>query len=185
MPRSFQRWCALLIAIGALTATATIIKYETIDDMARRVPLIVKGRVARSVAQWDGEKRRIWTWTELVVTERIKGEAPGLVLVRQPGGEVEDIGQAVAGVAKFAEGEEVIVFLEADPVEKGTWRVSSMSAGKISLVKVQGQPVAIRVTDGIQFAAPVGTKVEAVPAREELGAPELFIKRLRAAGGAR
>lgn len=181
----FTRIFALLIALGALAASATVVAYETIDDMARRVPLIVRGKVARSVSGWDEHHRRIWTWTEVVVSDAVKGNASGLVLVKQPGGEVDGIGQQVDGVARFTEGEECILFLEPAPDEKGVWRPSGLSAGKVSLIVERGQPTALRVTEGLAFAAQGARKVEPVQPRELLGAPSAFIERIRAASGSK
>jgi hypothetical protein len=159
------------VALASFVGSATVVVYETLDDMARRVPLIVRGKVARSVSGWDDNHRRIWTWTELVVSDTVKGAPSKLVMVKQPGGEADGIGQAVAGVATFREGEDCILFLEPAPDEKGVWRVASD----------QGKTVAMRVVDGLSFAAPAGKKVAPVVPRELLGTPEQFIARLRAA----
>lgn len=171
----------LVIALGALAASATVVAYETIDDMARRVPLIVRGKVARSVSGWDESHRRIWTWTEVIVTDTIKGQASTLVMVKQPGGEVEDVGQNVDGVARFTEGEECILFLEPAPDEKGVWRPSGLSAGKVTVTTDRGQPTAMRITEGLAFAAQGDRKVGIVQPRELLGSPTQFVERVRAA----
>jgi hypothetical protein len=186
MPSHTLRLSALAVALLSLVASASVIVFETLDDMARRVPLIVRGHVARSVSGWDDQKHRIWTWTEFVVSDPIKGKPGAVVLVKQPGGEVENIGQTVAGAAQFKEGEECVLFLEAAPDEKGAFAVSGLSAGKISLTSWQGQPAAIRNTDGISFARPGSGRVEPVRSPEFLGSPDDFVKRIRAAvGGAR
>jgi hypothetical protein len=68
---------------------------------------------------------------EIEVTETLKGQAGSSVLVVQPGGRVGDIGQIVHGLASFAEGEEVVVFLE----RRGTsaFRVMGMAQGKYQI----------------------------------------------------
>lgn len=186
MPSQNLRLSALAVALVSAVASASIVVHETLEAMARRVPLIVRGHVARSVAGWDDEKHRIWTWTELVVSDPIKGKPGAVVLVKQPGGEVEGIGQSVAGAAQFREGEECVLFLEPAPDEPGAFGVSGLSAGKVILTQWQGQPAAIRNTDGIAFAWPGGGRVEAVRSPELLGSPDDFVKRIRAAlGGAR
>jgi hypothetical protein len=186
MPTALPRLAALCFTLLAAAASATIITFETLDDMARRVPVIVRGRVARSVAAWDADRSRIWTWTELVVTDSLKGEVKGVVLVKQPGGEVGPMGQAVAGAAKFREGEECVLFLEGAPGEPGTFSVSGLSAGKVSFTEWQGQPAAVRQLDGIAFASPAKKVVEPVKSPEFLGSPEAFLARVRAAlGGAK
>lgn len=177
----FTRVTALLIAVGAFVASASVVAYETIDDMARRVPLIVRGKVVRSISGWDDGHRRIWTWTEVAVSDAIKGQSGKLVLVKQPGGEVEGIGQQVDGVARFTEGEDCILFLEPAPDEKNVWRPSGLSAGKVNVTVERGQTVAMRITEGLSFAVQGERKVGIVQPRETLGAPAQFIERLRAA----
>jgi len=181
----FLRVAALLSALSSFIASATTIRLETLDQMAKRVPLIVRGRVARQFSGWDDQKRRIWTWTELLVSDPIKGKAPAVVLVKQPGGEADGIGQAVAGVAQFREGDDCVVFLERAPDEPGAFMVTGMAAGKITITDVGGKLTAVRDTSGLAFASPAKKKIEIVQTPEFLGAPDAFIARLRALGGAR
>ncbi len=183
MPSTLFRVTAVVLALLSFVASATVVVYETIDDMARRVPVIVRGKVTRSVAGWDDHKRRIWTWTEVMVSESIKGKTGAVVLVKQPGGEVDGIGQAVAGTARFVEGEDCVLFLEPAPDEPTTFRTTGLSAGKVLIADWRGQSAALRNTDGISFAAPTGKKVELVRSPEFLGAPADFIARVRAAQG--
>jgi hypothetical protein len=177
---------ALVAALAAFTASATVIIEESLEQMAQKVPLIVRGRVARSLPAWDEGKTTIWTWTELTVTDTIKGKSSPLVLIKQPGGEIDGIGQAVAGAARFRESEDCLLFLWPAPGETGAYMVYGMSAGKIVMTDVRGQPTAVRDTAGISFARPATGKIaEKVVTPEFLGSPEAFIKRIRAAGGAR
>lgn len=188
MPRqSPARFATLLAACAAALASASVVVDESVDDMARRVPTIVRGKVVGSMAGWADDRSRIWTWTEVVVTETIKGKPAPTVLVKQPGGEVGPIGQVVAGAATFHEGEEVVLFLEPAPDERGVFRVSSLSAGKVRLGDWRGQPAALRNTEGLAFAAPAGKVVERVGGPEFLGSPDAFLARLRdvVKGGAR
>ena len=186
MPSQNLRPLALLATLSTL-ASATVVMHETLDEMARRVPVIVRARVVRSVAAWDDQQHTIWTWTELTVTDPIKGKPPSIVLVKQPGGEVGPIGQAVSGAATFAEGEDCVLFLQPAPNEKPAFMVSGMSAGKVLMTQVKGVPSAVRDTSGLAFARPAGGKIaELVRSPEFLGSPEDFVKRVRAAvGGAR
>lgn len=183
MPSQNLRPGALALALVSAVASATVVVHETLDEMARRVPVIVRGQVARSVAGWDEQKHRIWTWTEVVVSDRIKGKTSAIVLVKQPGGEVDGIGQAVSGAAQFREGEDCVLFLEPAPDERTAYRVSGLSAGKIELRDWLGQPAAVRNTEGISFARPGGGRVEPVRSPELLGDPKAFIERIRAAAG--
>jgi hypothetical protein len=177
-----------LLALLATSAFATVIVHETLDDLARRVPVIARGRVMRSFSAWDDGKRSIYTWTELSVTDPIKGKPGAVVLIKSYGGEVDGIGQMVAGAATFKEGEDCVVFLEPAPNERGSYMVSGLSAGKILMTTQKGQPTAVRDTTGIAFARPASGKVaERVLTPEFLGSPDDFVKRIRKAiaGGAK
>ena len=188
MPSSQLRQGALALAVALSTiASASVVMHETLDEMARRVPLIVRGRVVRTVPAWDEQKHTIWTWTELSVTDPIKGRPGALVLVKQPGGELDGIGQAVGGAATFREGDDCVLFLERAPHETDAYMVTGMAAGKILMTQVKGLPTAVRNTDGLAFARPAGGKIaEQVRSPEFLGSPDDFVKRIRAAaGGAR
>ncbi len=176
---------ALLAAISTV-ASASIVVHETLEEMARRAPLIVRGHVTRSLASWDDGKRTIWTWTEIAVTDPIKGKPGAVVLIKSEGGEVEGIGQAVSGAATFREGEDCVVFLSPAPNEKNTYMVAGMSAGKVLMTQWKGLPAALRDTTGLSFARPASGKiVEAVRSPEFLGSPDEFVKRVRSvvAGG--
>ena len=178
---------ALLAAISTL-ASATIVVHETLDELARRVPLIVRGKVTRSMAAWDDGKRSIWTWTELAVTEPIKGKPGAVVLIKSEGGEADGIGQAVSGAVTFREGEDCVLLLSPAPGEKDTYMVAGMSGGKVLLTTWKGLPAAMRDTTGLSYARPASGKiVEAVRSPEFLGSPDDFLKHLRSvvAGGAR
>lgn len=178
---------AFAVALLALSASATVVVKESLEEMTHKVPLIVRGHVNRNVSGWDPEHRRIWTWTELTVSESLKGDAPGVLIFKQPGGETGGLGQAVAGTAKFKEGEDCVVFLFPAPDEPGVWRVYSLSAGKVSLVSQGGKTVARRDLTGLGFASPATGKVVPVDEQEQLGEAGDFIARVRAwaKGGAK
>jgi predicted outer membrane lipoprotein len=181
MSKPVIRIIALACAYGVLTAAvASVVAFETVEAMARRVPVIVRGQVVRSVAGWDEQQRRIWTWTELVVTEPIKGRPGTSVLVKQPGGEVGGIGQAVAGAATFRMGEDCVLFLEPSPDETQSYRVSGLASGKVALIENQGVFRAVRQTEGIGLVK--AGSVSVVP-QQDLGTAQEFVARLHAVLG--
>lgn len=176
-----------LIAVVALssllasTSHASVVLHETIEEMAQRVPLIVRATAVRSVAGYDDSRKRIWTWTELQVTDVIKGHASATLLVKQPGGDVEGVGQTVSGTAQFQTGEDCIVFLEPAPDEKTVYRVSSLAAGKVQLTTWQGQHAAVRDMRGLALAGKKGP-VTVVQGPEFLGSPDAFVAKLKVIG---
>jgi len=180
---------ALGLALAVVPASpargATVLRLS-FEELATRAEAVVRGRVVSSTARRDAASGRIFTYTEVEVTEAVKGAPGKKVTVRQPGGEVGGIGQSVAGAARFAPGEEVVLFLEKARDEASTsFQVLSMSAGKVRLEKRLSSVRAVRDLDGIQFpdqpakdAARSGVKVVS---SQDLGDGEAFLTRVRTA----
>jgi hypothetical protein len=126
--RQVVRTVLLAALLGALPASATTQLAVDLSGLTQGSDAVVHGVVRRVESRWSGDKMRIVTDVEIEVTESIKGQAGSTVLVVQPGGRVGDVGQVVHGLAAFAPGEEVVVFLE----KRGprAFRVASMAQGK-------------------------------------------------------
>jgi hypothetical protein len=172
-----RRLLPAVLLLGALPSFATTVVAETIDEAIARAPLIVRATARGGQAAAD--EHRIWTWTELTVTEVLKGRAPAVLLVKQPGGIVGGRGQAVAGVARFRPDEDCVLFLEPAVDEPGVFIVRGLAAGKISLTTRLGAPQAVRELDGLDFAHPAGAPVRPLVREDQLGPPDLFLARVR------
>lgn len=121
---------AVALLIGLPAAATTMLRID-LPELAQSSDTVVHGTVRRMESRWSADKRRIVTDVEIEVAETLKGQAGSTVLIVQPGGRVGDIGQIVHGLASFAEGEEVVVFLE----RRGTsaYRVMGMAQGKYQI----------------------------------------------------
>lgn len=190
MPHLLPRTATLAAALAALLlppgAHATVVRGLTLEQMAVQSPVIVRGTVGAQECRWDDAHRRIQTFTELQVTEALKGEVPKTLLVRQPGGVVGNVGADVAGAARFKTGEEVILFLEHPGDDPHGFIVSGLSAGKITLEKTAfGELRAKRDLRGIAFWRPEGAErqptVRDVNNLEDLGTADALLRRIRAA----
>lgn len=179
---------AALAALVPLSASATVVLAMSMEEMTVRSPVVVRGTVHRVDPQWTEGRAGIWTYTEIVVKEVVKGGPRGTVLVKQPGGVIGDFGQRVSGAASFAAGEDVVLFLEPSVDEANVFVPMAMAASKVTLTSLRGQVVALRDLSGLSFAR-YGEKnlVQPVDERERLGLAEAFLARIRAAakGGAR
>lgn len=177
-----------LLALAPLGALASVVLQLSVEELTTRSPLVVHGTVHRVESGWDDERAKLWTWAEVVVRETLKGPRLTTVLVKQPGGVVGEFGQAVAGVARFTPGEEVVLFLEPAPDEDKVWVPFSLSASKVALVDWRGAKVARRDLSGLSFAVP-GRRgvVRPVDEQETLGLADAFLARVRLAakGGAK
>lgn len=109
-----SRPSALALGMGLLSASAQATTLFALDlrTLSLHSDAVVHGTVRRIETRWSADRARIFTDIEIEVTEAWKGAPTKSILVIQPGGEIGEIGQQVAGVARFTVNEEVVVFLE-------------------------------------------------------------------------
>ena len=126
---------AAVVLAGFIALGTTAVAVD-VAGLARASSAVVRARAVTSTARWTSDGARIVTDTELEVLEVWKGAAAARVVAMQPGGVVGEVGQAVAGVARFAVGEEVVLFLEprgtrftVTAMAQGKWRVERSSDG--------------------------------------------------------
>jgi len=104
-----------------------------IKKLSEGADLIVTGKVDKKVSSWNDNKTRIYTKTTLQVEEVLKGQKGGAsVEVTSPGGEVDGIGELYTHMPRFADDEEVLVFLKKSERD-GNYRVFDGEEGKISI----------------------------------------------------
>ena len=123
--------------------------------MAKKSMLVVRATVLDANCEWDRSNKHIFTYTRLKAVEALRGQvSPGkLFRIRTLGGEIGEIGMAVAGTAKFKPGEEVVVFVRADPYDAADYQVVGMSQGKFLIQKdKKGEEVVVPNVNGLEFA---------------------------------
>ncbi|HEY8207559.1 MAG TPA: hypothetical protein VIG99_08765 [Myxococcaceae bacterium] len=182
----------LLLAAPAGPARGATVLRLSFEELTGRSDAVVRGRVVGSTPKMNAAAGRISTFTEVEVTETIKGAPGRRITVRQPGGEVGGIGQSVAGAARFAPGEEVVLFLMRAPDDAAVFQVLSMSAGKVRLEKKRDALRAVRDLDGIHFPDQPAQTAPQIPkpggvkvvSSEDVGDADRFLGRLRAASRA-
>jgi hypothetical protein len=129
---------ALTLCVSPAWATTAI--KASLTELAQTSTLVVRGTVKRLQSRWDHQ--RILTDVDIQVTEALKGQPGALVRLTQPGGHVGNLGQTVEGLASFAEGEEVVVFLR--PHSSRGYMVAGFSQGKFHVaVGADGKRVAV------------------------------------------
>lgn len=172
----------VVAVLAPLSVFATVVLSMSVEEMAQRAPLVVRGTVHRVDTQWDEAGGKIWTWSEVVVRETLKGQPRTTALVKQPGGTVGAVSQHVSGVATFAPGEEVVLFLEPAVDDADSFVPMAMAASKVTLGQRFGQAVAWRDLSGLTFAR-LGAKgvVKPVEELEVLGRADAFLERVRVA----
>jgi hypothetical protein len=177
-----------LALFAPLSVLASVIIAMSMEEMTTRSPLVIRGTVHRVDTQWAEGRTKIWTYSEVVVRETLKGTARTSVLVKQPGGVIGNVGERVSGAAVFTPGEDVVLFLEPAVDEANAFVPFAMSAAKVSLVSRGGKRLALRDLSGVSLVSP-GTRgvIRPVDELENLGFEEGFLERIRTAakGGAR
>ncbi len=121
----------LLASAAAGVARATTLARMSIAELTAAAPLIVRVRCVANATRWqEGE---IWTITTLDVVEAWKGRAPARITVRLIGGRAGHLMSRVAGVPRFAPGEEIILFLE--PKGGDEFSVTSWGQGTFRITR--------------------------------------------------
>ena len=106
---------ATLIALGFAGATS-LIKME-LNEVCTSADNIVIATVKESSCQYSEYDGKIYTYTKAHIDEVIKGDAAMTeVIVKTPGGRIDDVMMEVPGSPELMQGENCILFLyNADP----------------------------------------------------------------------
>jgi hypothetical protein len=131
MPSRRANPAVLLLAAACLAlATGSSRKNHSLEELARAAAAIVRGTVQGSqcLRAPDG---RLQTRTVIQVGETLKGRAPALVEIVQPGGHLHGVAQAGCQSAHYAPGAEYVWFLQRG--SSGKLRVLGGDAGALRL----------------------------------------------------
>lgn len=126
--------CVILL-LAVSTAGATTLLKMNFGDLAREADRVVVGTVTGIEGEWDPTLNFIRSNVTLSIERSFRGQAPGEIVLRTPGGQVGGMAQLAHGAASFTEGERVLVFLTT--WEDGTAKVLGYVQGK-SRIQVDG-----------------------------------------------
>jgi len=135
LPRLGALLSLLLLAAPARAAQAVAL---SVEGLARGADAVVRGQVQARSTTVSEDGRRVFTLVDVAVSATWRGQAPGTVRVIVPGGVAGRIGQRVEGAPAFAEGEEVVVFLQR--AEAGGFRVAGLAQGKFTVAGPSATP---------------------------------------------
>ena len=122
---------AALLLIASSFAFASQIVFMTPGDMGERAHLVVRGEVAAVRSFWNEKRTKIFTRTTITIEHAYKGNAVPTVEILQLGGIVGNVKVTVDGALQWAQGEEVLLFLE--PYTAGAYQVTGFSQGKFAI----------------------------------------------------
>src|SRR5689334_6400670 len=87
------------LTLGSLTLVnpsfATTFYAQPFPETVQQAPIIVRGKTGASYADWSktGENKNIYTYTDLQMTEVLKGKQIGpSILIREMGGQKDGVG---------------------------------------------------------------------------------------------
>lgn len=108
----------LLAAAPSFTLATSVVKLDD-DSLVLLSSAIDEGDVTSVRSEWTPGHKQIVTTVEIRVSQAFKGSRPadGRLVLRLLGGRVGDTVMEAIGQPTFAEGEHVIVFLDAEGVD--------------------------------------------------------------------
>lgn len=156
------------VTLSCATVHASTFVALTSEQLIVQSDAVIQGRVLSVESRWDDTGRIIISEARIMVSESLVGNAPSIVTVTTPGGEVGDLKVEAAGFPQFAKGEEVILFLKQDGAMQ---RIVGHQQGHIEVVKrLDGVTLAVpQQEDGVALLTPSGKAVP-VPASVTLDA---------------
>lgn len=159
-----------LVALGltlasAGLASATSMVPMSISALTERASTVVRVKVERSAGAWGPAQRHIYTYSEVEVSEVLRGEVQlgAQLLVRSLGGEIGGQGMRVPGAPRLVDGEDVVLFLQEAPKEPGVFRVVGMSQGLYRVVEDgSDDPKLVSGMAGVALVGDSGVRTEAL-----------------------
>lgn len=119
-----------LLLCSLPAARATPLARLSLDQLAAGADAVARVRCTSTESRW--ESNSIWTVTTAEVVETVKGQLPGKITIRLPGGRAGHLTASVNGTPKFRPGDEAILFLQESRAGgytvagwvEGTFRIS-------------------------------------------------------------
>jgi hypothetical protein len=139
---------SLVVVILSSSASATVLVPADFAEVVTGSSTIVFGRVVEVRSALTGPRRVIESVVTVSVIQSLKGAAGATVAFRVPNGQVGRYRRVLVGAPEFAEGDEVVVFLEgrapAMPsvfgLSQGVYRVTrDAAAGALVAPPVTGR----------------------------------------------
>jgi hypothetical protein len=139
-----KRLLVALLIWGALSAHATTMVPMYLDDLTAVSQTVAYGKVIASRVEWDEGHTLLYTVYTVVPVEYLKGRLGASFELREPGGDLGDVGMMIAGVPRFETGEEAVLFVWTDP--KGYHQVSAFEQGAVGITidQATGAKTAVR-----------------------------------------
>jgi hypothetical protein len=179
--KRFLCLAVLAVLLAAIPAGASTFLAMSQGELVAQSDAIVQGRVLKVNSFWSESGRLIVSEAMIQVEEKIRGNAPTVVIVRTYGGEVGDIRIDAPGFPKFEAGERVLVFLqgagttaEVTGYRQGQYRIVRDKSGVDVAVPTVEHGVRLLNRDGSEAAAQKAVRLDTFKQmlRAEIERPE-------------
>jgi PKD repeat protein len=121
-------WLTCVLMMAAISAGATTIVMPTDEQLIDKSPVVVEATVKSSgPVMRDGG---IFTEAHLIVTDSLKGNVSGEIVVREIGGERDGRITKIFGTPVYVAGQHVLAFLA--PSARGDYQTIDLFAGKFT-----------------------------------------------------
>lgn len=120
-------WICLLL-ISAVAVATTVIPMS-VERLAQSSSHVLEGSAISSWSEWNAQHNLIYTYTKFQVANTWKGQAPSVIVVKQPGGTVGDTIERVYGVRYLRRGERSVLFLRPSDERDGTLIITGLVQG--------------------------------------------------------
>ncbi|MBI3555533.1 MAG: hypothetical protein HY074_04645 [Deltaproteobacteria bacterium] len=139
-----------------MAANATSFVNRPMAEAVNEVPNIVRGKTGESYSDFAADKRRIFTYTHLAITDVLKGSIKDTkILLRSPGGGKDGQEMHVPGAAQFGQDEDVVLLLGEYNAEDKSYDIPGLTTGKYNVVTGEaGEPILVNSLGGAAMYDP-------------------------------
>jgi hypothetical protein len=119
----------LAVAIISVPAGATTLVHMSLEQLSQASTDIVRGHVVYQESSWDAFHKLMLTVTQVAIEQRMKGQAPELIEIEQPGGKIGNVRLYVPGTVHFLPGAKYLLFVEPARTAPSRYLVVGMTQG--------------------------------------------------------
>ena len=121
----------LVLLLLTASGRATMLLELGLKDLVERSDKIVEAQVTAVITRWNKDSSLIETFVRLNITDDLTGDEEGEeIIITQPGGMIGTITLTVEGTPSYQAGEQVLLFLYQDALNRTVYRTTGMFQGK-------------------------------------------------------
>jgi hypothetical protein len=139
----------VIALLGAMRpAAASTVRSMTLAELSAGADAVIEGEVGAISTSWNADGSGLETRVTVTVTGVVRGDAPAVITIVQPGGELGAARQVIAGMPRYATGERARFSLRR-LAAAGEFRVYGWSQGKVLRQAAPGDGTLQFTTNGM------------------------------------